>query len=684
MKLDPPSRADASVDVSVKRRRMLAIQVAVFFRHTHEGVFDRRAPLLRHTVMRAVRASAGLAARRGGVFPSVPQRPALVALAARPARAVVALASARRHPSPMSTGALGAPGGSSSRRRAQPRARLAPASALSPASAFAVGSLFDGAVGAAVAAVLGGVVARLAERLWRTRHQSPLDVTCAETPGNAALLASCPRFAEPYDAVDLLRNRHACTIAVSLFRQNLDIEYQREVLRMPDGGHVTLDWPIAVPGDDEATFRRDEIDRRVPNETSPNGRKNDVGDDDDARARARVAETIRQLQYGVEGSSSDSSAASIMNDSLGSAGPDGVPGAIGVAGGGGSDGCGSGGGGCDPRLNSEAHPRGPHRRSIPDQGKTVLRARLAAHWRELPDDAPVLMLMSGIAGGSHDKYLKLFLRRAHVAGYRCVAFNCRGTSDSPLTTPQFYSASFTGDVRAVVDELATRWPGAPLFAVGWSLGANILTNFLGEEGKAAKLAGAVAMCNPFDLNACDDALQEGFFGTVYSRSMAGNMRKLFAPHAHLFAGLPDYDRKLVESAMTVRDFDEAVTRVTFGFPSVDAYYDASSSRRLIGKVKVPLLVVQAKDDPIAVRSAVPRDAIRNAGPDANVILVETESGGHLGWSAGEEAPFGAPWPDIGAMQFFEAVRAGAHVQAEDDGGCAAPAAKREAVAVVAS
>jgi hypothetical protein len=51
--------------------------------------------------------------------------------------------------------------------------------------------------------------------------------------------------------------------------------------------------------------------------------------------------------------------------------------------------------------------------------------------------------MSGIAGGSHDKYLKHFLRRAHSAGYRCVAFNCRGTAESPLTTPQFYSASFT-------------------------------------------------------------------------------------------------------------------------------------------------------------------------------------------------------------------------------------------------
>ena len=28
-----------------------------------------------------------------------------------------------------------------------------------------------------------------------------------------------------------------------------------------------------------------------------------------------------------------------------------------------------------------------------------------------------------------------------------------------------------------------RWPRAQLFAVGWSLGANILTNFLGEEGE---------------------------------------------------------------------------------------------------------------------------------------------------------------------------------------------------------
>jgi predicted alpha/beta-fold hydrolase len=465
----------------------------------------------------------------------------------------------------------------------------------------------------------------------------------------------------------LLRNRHACTIAVSLFRQNLDIQYQREVLRMPDGGHVTLDWPIAVPEyfGETSGPRIGERDVEATAEASP------------------AAETIRQRRRGSDSkgtaSSGTTTAASGKLDDgkkrspLGSSGPDGVPGAVGICGGGGSetpDGCGSGGGGCDPLMNTDASSAGPHRRSIPDQGKTVLRKRLAEHWREFPDDAPVLILMSGIAGGSHDKYLKHFLRRAHAMGYRCVAFNCRGTSDSPLTTPQFYSASFTGDIRAVVAELAGRWPDSKLFAAGWSLGANILTNFLGEEGHDAKLSGAVTMCNPFDLNKCDDALREGFFGTVYSRSMAKNMRALFAPHAHLFAGLPNYDRKLVESAATVRDFDEAVTRVTFGFPSVDAYYDASSSRKLIGEVKIPLLVVQAKDDPIAVRGAVPREIIKNAPPDANVVLIETETGGHLGWSAGEEAPFGAPWPDVGALQFLEAVRLEKHATRVEGGGTA--------------
>ena len=79
----------------------------------------------------------------------------------------------------------------------------------------------------------------------------------------------------------------------------------------------------------------------------------------------------------------------------------------------------------------------------------------------------------------------------------------------------------------------------------------------------------------------------------------------------------------------MRDFDEAVTRVTFGFPSVDAYYAASSSRNVISDVKTPLLVVQARDDPIAVSSATPRDAIAARDAVASLDAAATPASGDV-------------------------------------------------------
>ncbi len=74
-----------------------------------------------------------------------------------------------------------------------------------------------------------------------------------------------------------------------------------------------------------------------------------------------------------------------------------------------------------------------------------------------------------------------------------------------------------------------------------------------------------------------------------------------------------------------------------GFPSVDAYYEGSSSANVIPNVAIPLLCVQAENDPIAPREAIPYDAIA-ANP--NTALVVTPTGGHLGWMAGRDGPLG--------------------------------------------
>ncbi len=65
-------------------------------------------------------------------------------------------------------------------------------------------------------------------------------------------------------------------------------------------------------------------------------------------------------------------------------------------------------------------------------------------------DAPVLILLPGLTSGSESIYVQHAVMHARKAGIRAVVFNSRGTSDSPVTTPQLYSASYTEDLRCVV------------------------------------------------------------------------------------------------------------------------------------------------------------------------------------------------------------------------------------------
>jgi predicted alpha/beta-fold hydrolase len=64
-----------------------------------------------------------------------------------------------------------------------------------------------------------------------------------------------------------------------------------------------------------------------------------------------------------------------------------------------------------------------------------------------------------------------------------------------------------------VNHVATRYPDSTLYAAGWSLGANILVNYLGEQGEDTPLEAAVSMCNPFDLT-----ISNGFLKKVMQAS----------------------------------------------------------------------------------------------------------------------------------------------------------------------
>ena len=63
----------------------------------------------------------------------------------------------------------------------------------------------------------------------------------------------------------------------------------------------------------------------------------------------------------------------------------------------------------------------------------------------------------------------------------------------------------------------------------------------------------------------------------------------------------------------------------FPFPSAHAYYIWASSHESLEDIRVPLLAVNAKNDPIV------RCIPSSAGGNGMVALAVTSSGGHLGW-----------------------------------------------------
>ena len=294
----------------------------------------------------------------------------------------------------------------------------------------------------------------------------------------------------------------------------------------------------------------------------------------------------------------------------------------------------------------------------------------------LPSDAPVLILFPGLTGGSGDSYVLHAVHNAREQGLRALVFNSRGTADSPVTTAQFYSASFTGDTRAVIAHVQRKYPRSTLLAAGWSLGANILVRYLGEEGRATPLRAAISMCNPFTLTISNAHLQHGF-NQVYDRNLANGLAAILAKHKLLWAGKGGKFRPdIALRCKTIAEFDEAITIHSFGWPSVAEYYEGSSSSLSIPSVRIPLLCIQALDDPIAPASAIPYAAIK-ANP--LVTLVTTPCGGHLGWIAGRGSLTGHPWSDDAMLEWLVAVQE--HLRAEAGGGAGAGARHQEAVAV---
>lgn len=264
--------------------------------------------------------------------------------------------------------------------------------------------------------------------------------------------------------------------------------------------------------------------------------------------------------------------------------------------------------------------------ATPD-GDAVDVVRSDAH-----EDAPIFLLLHGLEGSARSHYAAGTLRAAQQSGWQANLLLFRGCNGELNRAPRSYHSGETTDLDFVVRRLLDERPGVPLVVAGVSLGGNVLLKWLGEQGNAlrARVAAAIAISAPFDLARSCAHIDRGF-ARLYARNFLRTLKAKAVEKIRQYPGIADPAR--VVAADSLWSFDDAFTSVVHGFTDAADYYFRSSSIRYLHEIRVPTLLLSARDDPFHPLELLD-DVARIAHGNPALHLEFTERGGHVGFVEG--------------------------------------------------
>jgi predicted alpha/beta-fold hydrolase len=248
------------------------------------------------------------------------------------------------------------------------------------------------------------------------------------------------------------------------------------------------------------------------------------------------------------------------------------------------------------------------------------------HWQPDRTRRRTLLLVHGFEGCSDSHYMQAIAGKGWRAGLNVIRMNQRNCGGTEHLTPILYHSGLSGDVAALVSELADKDGLRDIWAAGYSMGGNLVLKMAGEAGAAfGPLNGVLAVCPNIDPAACVEALERPsnwFYHRHFLTGIKTRLRRK-APH---FPGR--FDLAPLNGIQTLRAFDDLYTARQGGFGSAENYYERVGARHVIGAIEAPTVILAAQDDPFIPFPIFDTPAIRS---NPRVRLVAPAHGGHCGF-----------------------------------------------------
>ena len=236
------------------------------------------------------------------------------------------------------------------------------------------------------------------------------------------------------------------------------------------------------------------------------------------------------------------------------------------------------------------------------------------------------ILLHGLEGNAQRIYIKGAAKALLSDYWDIAAINFRGCSGEDNTMYQSYHSGKTDDLESIINHILEKDHYQEIVLVGFSLGANLLLKYLGERENIPKeIKKGVAISAPTSLRGSLERLNKPEnwpYRTVFLISLRNKYQ----------LKMKQYPDKMCASDLkkikTLKDFDDIYTSKAHGFKDAYDYYQRNSSNQFLPNIKVPVLILNAKNDSFLSPDCFPFDIAKNS---KHIFLETPLYGGHVGF-----------------------------------------------------
>lgn len=261
----------------------------------------------------------------------------------------------------------------------------------------------------------------------------------------------------------------------------------------------------------------------------------------------------------------------------------------------------------------------------------------------LKDTKKAVILCHGLEGDSRRTYnnscADLFLQK----DYSVFAWNNRSCGGEMNRLPRLYHHGVISDLDEIIKYVINKG-FEEIYLIGFSMGGAQIMNYLGSDLAIPKeVKAAVTVSTPIKLKSSAETLKTGF-NRVYLKMFTTKIKRKLQEKAIQFPELIDADK--IPAIKTFDEIDEHFTAPIHGFLDREDYYEKASPAYVMENIKIPVLIINALDDPFLGEECYP---VEFAKKHPFVYLEIPKHGGHCAFPLLDS---NYSWTDFRAYEFF--------------------------------